>query len=115
MNMLALTLAFLLELVAFGYFAAVSFTLDVAKPVQIALFVVLLGALIAFWSAFMAPRAIKKFRPLPYYIAKAMIYTVSAYAIFKLVSATWCYLFVACSLLDEIILFRHNLEQPHKK
>lgn len=115
MNILALTLAFLLELVAFGYFAAVSLTLDIAKPIQIALFVALLGALIAFWSMFMAPRAIKKFRPLPYYIAKAMIYAVSTYAIFKLVGATWCYLFVVCALLDEIILFRHNLEQPHKR
>lgn len=113
--MLALALAFLLELVAFGYFAAVSFTFDLAKPVQIALFVVLLGALITFWSIFMAPRAVKKFKPFAYYVAKAVVYGVSAYAIYQLASPKWFWIFVVCAVLDDIVLFKHNLEQPSRK
>jgi len=115
MNALALTLAFLLELVAVAYFAAISFTIHFGRPLQIILSIALLGALVTFWSIFMAPRATKRFTLLPYYCAKAAIYTVSAVAMYQLTSPQWLWIFVILAVLDEVFLFKRNLQKPSHK
>lgn len=58
----------------------------------------------------MAPRSAKKFKPATYYMAKSAIYAVSAYAILHLASTKWFWAFIICAVLDEIVLFKHNLE-----
>lgn len=114
MNVLALALAFLLELVALVYFAAVSFTFDIAKPVQFLVSIVLLSVLVTFWGTYMAPRGSKRFAPTAYYIAQTCIYAVSAFAIFQLAGPKWCWVFVGLAVLDDIALFKHNREITRK-
>lgn len=109
MKPLALTIAFLLELVAFAAFAGISFLLPGGKVLHIAGFVVLLAGLIAFWSVCMAPKAPKKFKPMAYYAAKACVYAVAAFTLLYAYPPLYGILFVAAVLVDEALLFRHNL------
>ena len=109
MQVLALTLAFLLELIAFVSFACIGLLLKAGGAVHIALGLILFVLLITFWSMYMAPRAAHKLKPVPYYIAKSVIYSVSALTIFTQATATWGVIFIVLVLVDEIALFRHNL------
>ena len=111
MKSLLLTLAFLLEIVAFIAFAAFGYVFPLSGGLQIVLFVILFVALITFWSLYMAPKAPKKFSPLPYYITKALIYAVSAVTIFAVKGSALGIKFVILVLVDEALLFRHNLSQ----
>ncbi len=104
-----LAIAFLLELVAFVFFAAIAFTLPVEQYAQIIIAAILFAAVIAVWSLFMAPRASKKLMKLPYYLVKFCIYAVSAYSILMITGAFCFELFVALVILDEVLLYRHNL------
>jgi len=106
---LALTAAFLLELIAFVSFAAFGYLLHLSTALHLALFVILLSVLIGFWALFMAPRAVYKFKVLPYYLAKGLIYAISATTLFALKGPLWGGLFVILALVDELVLFKHNL------
>jgi hypothetical protein len=110
MKATALAIAFLLELVAFVFFAGVSFTLHFGISVQIVVAVLLFVLLIAFWSIYMAPKAPRKVGIVAYYIYKSCIYAVSAYSLYAFVGLTALIVFVIAVALDEIILFRHNLQ-----
>jgi len=111
MKSLLLALAFLLEIVAFISFAAFGYTFPIDNWLKLVLFIVLLVALITFWSLFMAPKAPNKLNPLPYYFAKAIIYTISAITIFATKGVGLGITFVALALADELSLFRHNLSK----
>lgn len=111
MQSLFLALAFLLEIVAFIAFASFGYVFPLSGWLQIVLFGVLFITLIVFWSVCMAPKAPKKFSPLPYYIAKAIIYAISAITIFATQSTGLGVTFAVLALLDEALLFRHNLAQ----
>lgn len=104
-----LLLAFLLELVAFFAFSALPFVFNLNMPARIALSVLLFVALIAFWSLYMAPRASMKFDPVPYYVAKLCIYSVSAFVLFRIFGGQACGAFILACLIDEAALYNHNL------
>ena len=111
MQAILLTLAFILEIVAFISFAAFGYVFPVDNWLKIVLFVLLFALLIVFWSLFMAPKAPKKFSPLPYYLAKTPIYAVSAITIFVTQGTSWGLTYVALAFVDELLLFKHNLAQ----
>jgi hypothetical protein len=109
MNNVALGAAFLLEIVAFISFASVGFLFSVTHFVQLVIAFVLFVTLITFWSLYMAPKAPKKFKVVPYYVSKAVIYSLAALSIFKSHGVTLGILFVVFVILDEALLFKHNL------
>ncbi|HVS58524.1 MAG TPA: DUF2568 domain-containing protein [Candidatus Saccharimonadales bacterium] len=109
MQALLLALAFVLEIVAFIAFSAFGYVFPLPEWAHLALFAVLFVALVSFWGVYMAPKAPKKLDLIPYYIAKAIIYTVSAVTIFFTRGAAPCSTFMLLALLDEALLFRHNL------
>lgn len=111
MQTILLALAFLLELIAFISFAAISYVLNLANNLKLALFVILLMALVVFWSFFMAPKASRKFRTVPYYVSKALIYTISAITLCSLHGMLTGGVFVALVLLDETMLFKHHTDK----
>lgn len=111
MQALLLALAFLLEIVAFIAFSAFGYVFPLPGWAQLALFIVLFVALVSFWGVYMAPKAPKKLDLIPYYIAKAVIYGISAVTIFVTRGPAPCSTFVVLALLDEALLFRHNLEK----
>lgn len=110
MKYVALTLAFILELIAFAFFAGFGLTLHVATPLKFTLVTVLFISLIVFWGLFMAPKAQKKVTVSKYYIFKISIYAVSAYSILILVARSYFIAFIIAVLLDELFLYRHNLQ-----
>ena len=101
---IALTIALLLELVAFVSFASVSFLFPVNNALHITLFVVLMMVVITFWSAFMAPRARRRFIASKYYPAKLIIYAISAVAISGIEGLGLSVSFVAAVVIDELLL-----------
>jgi hypothetical protein len=109
MQGIALTLAFLLEIVAFIAFAAAALFLPGGSAVHIAVGAVLLGAVIGFWGMYMAPKAPHKFAAPRYYTAKSLIYTVAAITLFMQASIAAGAWFVALALLDEAFLYKHNI------
>jgi hypothetical protein len=110
MNVLLLTLAFLLELVAFGSFAAVGFLMPVSFVWQCIIALILFILFAVFWGIFMSPRAPKKFSPVVYYVAKATLYTVSAYVLFVKTPHSIAISFIILSILDDVFLYKHNLQ-----
>lgn len=108
MQYVLLTLAFLLEIVAFISFAFSSLLLFTDKTIQIVMGIFLFLALITFWGLFMAPKAPKKIKKLLYYISKAIIYAISAIVLFKKINSEFAITFALLALLDEVFLFRHN-------
>lgn len=111
MTFILLTLAFLLELVAFAAFSAVAFVFTANLPLRIISFVLLLALLILFWSIFMAPRAAKKLNIVPYYCVKLVIYAISTFVLFKMMGPGVGVAFILASLLDEALLHSHNTAQ----
>ena len=111
MRPIALAVAFLLELVAFFAFAGAGFLLPGGRFVRWLAALLLFAALITFWSLFMAPRAPRKVGIVPYYTAKGCIYAVAAYVIFVFAGPPFGVAFIAAVLLDEALLFRHNLSR----
>ena len=106
---LLLTLAFILELVAFVSFSALSFVFDSSSPMKILFASVSFILLIIFWGLYMSPRATKKLGPTNYYIAKLIIYSVSAFVIFSLIGGLASFVFVIAFLADELLLYRLNI------
>jgi len=104
-----LTLAFLLELVAFISFAFSPILLHIDKLIQVCLGIFLFLALIAFWSLFMAPKAPRKFKLLPYYVSKSIIYCISALVLFEDINSMVCIVFILLAAADEAFLFKHNV------
>ena len=108
MTYLFLTLAFLLELVAFFSFAFSPLLFQIDKTEQVILAIVLFVALIIFWSLFMAPKAVKKFKLVPYYASKSIIYAIAAIVLFKTTTAVFGCTFIVLVVADEMLLFKHN-------
>ena len=110
MKYIALTVAFILELIAFAFFAGFGLTLDIATPMKVILVTALLISLVVFWGLYMAPKAPKKVAVIKYYVFKISIYAVSAYSILVLTTRSYFIAFIIAVLLDELFLFRHNLQ-----
>jgi membrane protein implicated in regulation of membrane protease activity len=106
-----LTLAFVLELVAFAAFAAFGFMFNLDTPIRIVIFILLFVLLVSFWGLYMAPRATKKLNVPAYYLAKSVIYSISAIVLFNLYGIATGSVFVIACLADEILLFKHNTEK----
>jgi hypothetical protein len=109
MKNVALTLAFLLELVAFIAFAALGYLLPTGGIVKLVAFVVLLVLVITFWSVYMAPRAPHKLKGVQYHGAKAIVYVLAAVAIFARETPFLAVLFLVAYAVDEVALRKHNL------
>src|SRR5437764_775807 len=99
MKVLGLTIAFVLELIAFAYFAGIAFTLNTGSYIQIILAIILLIILIAFWSLYMAPKATKKLRAPSYFSFKFCIYSISAYSVLRLTGEPYFYVFIIVVVL----------------
>ena len=110
MTYFLLAVAFLLELVAFVSFACAGVIVTKSRLLQIVLGAVLFALVITFWSLFMAPKAPKKFKPLPYYCAKLKIYAVSAFVLFQTQDTVIATSFAVLVVGDEALLYKHNLE-----
>ncbi len=108
MKNLALAVAFLLELVAFVAFASFGYLFTSNNTLHITLFVALGSLVIVFWSLFMAPKAPKKLKVTQYYVAKSIIYAVSAVTICGLKGTFLGVLFVVAAAADELLLHKHN-------
>lgn len=110
MKWIFLALAFVLEVIAWVAFSAVGYTLHISSGLKLGMFIVLFVAMIGFWAVFMAPKSSRKFGTKAYYVAKTLIYAVSAYVIFQSKGVKLGALFVALTLLSEAVLCKHNLE-----
>lgn len=105
---LFLTLAFLLEVVAFGGFAYVT-DLFVADPSQPnILWLVLIIALVIFWSLFMAPKASRRLPWRYYYPVKAIIYAIAAVSIAWHLNITLSLIFAAAALITDVLLYPYR-------
>ncbi|HSW66770.1 MAG TPA: YrdB family protein [Bacillota bacterium] len=109
MKPIALALAFILELVAFIQFASIGQLLRAGPILHGILFIGLISAVLVFWSVFMAPKAPKKLHGDAYYVAKTLIYAVAATAIYRLHGPGWGGAFIFAALLDEAVLYKHNI------
>lgn len=108
MQNLNLTLALILEVVAFLSFAAVGFLLPVDTWLQIACVVFLFLLLILFWGRFMSPRAPKKVSLALYYLFKFVIFAIAAFALFYLFGQSESIVFFVASFLNDSLLFKYN-------
>lgn len=108
MKLLALALAFILELIAFGSFAALGLLAPGGKIVRGALVVVLLGIVVTFWALYMAPQSPMKLDGTLYYVAKATIYLIAAIPLYVLGQPLWAGAFVLAILIDEAILYAYQ-------
>jgi hypothetical protein len=111
MRNLNLTLAFLLEIVAFIGFAAVGFLLPVDTLFQIISVVLLFALLVVFWGRYMSPKAPKKVNLAAYYVIKFVIYAVAAFTLFHFYGQFESILFFAASLVNDSLLFKYNKSQ----
>jgi hypothetical protein len=106
MQLLALAMAFIIELVVFVSFAALG-TLAPGTDVQRwVLFGVLLAGVVTFWGMYMAPKAPRKLRGKAYYGTKAAVYICAAIAIGLIQGVVWAGGFIAVFLIDEAILYK---------
>jgi hypothetical protein len=101
---LLLTVAFLLELVAFAALAGVGFLLPANQGLQIATACILFVAVIWFWGVYMAPKSKHKLKATRYYVAKAIIYALAAWSIFMLKGPLLGSAFALIALCDEALL-----------
>lgn len=111
MNAINLTLAFLLELIAFVGFASLGFLLPVSQILQFLAALLLFAGLVTFWGRYMSPRAPRKFGAHRYYIAKFAIYAVAAFAIFQTFSRFGGVVFLLVAIANDLALFRHNMHK----
>ncbi|MGC4964270.1 YrdB family protein [Gordonia sp. DT218] len=107
---LAALVVFLIELVALGAFASLGLAWCGTGVLGWVVTVVLLVAVITFWSLFMAPKAPRRFRPVPYYLAKAVIYLAAAYALYRAAPVA-ALIFVGVAAVSEPLFHRHNIGQ----
>ena len=107
MKYLALAVAFILELIAFGYIATIGIFVPADQAVRIAVGVGLLVAVVVFWAMFMAPQAARRLRGATYVIVKLVIYTIAALAIAKLYDIRYGVIFMIVTVVDEIVVARY--------
>ena len=103
---LLLLIAFLLELVAFFSFAALTLLFKMYVSVHIAVYVVLLIIVISFWAVYMSPKAPKKLRTVKYYFAKGIIYLIATVVIIDLINLFIGVAFVIIWLVDDLLILR---------
>ncbi len=109
MKSIGLALAFVLEIVAFICFADIGGLIFKNAVVNTLIFVVLLVALMVFWGLYMAPKASKKLKTTPYYVAKGIIYAVAAFDIYATQNPGLAAVFAVAAIIDELLLYKHNL------
>ncbi|GAB92592.1 YrdB family protein [Gordonia rhizosphera] len=102
--------AFVLELVAWGAVASLGLVFAGTGVIGWLVSVVILIAVVGFWGVFMAPKAAHRLPMVPYYVVKAIIYLVAAYAIFR-ASPVWALVFVVAVVITEPLFYRHNTGQ----
>ncbi|WAC53577.1 DUF2568 domain-containing protein [Gordonia sp. SL306] len=108
MYYLVALLVFLVELVAVGAFASLGLAWCGTGVLGWVATVVLLVAVIAFWSLFMAPKAPRRFPTVPYYLAKVVIYLAAAYALYRAAPIA-AMIFVIVAVISEPLFHRHNI------
>jgi hypothetical protein len=106
MKNLLLTLAFLLELMAFAGFAGLGLLASTASLAQLMIAVLLFVLLIVFWSLFMSPKATHKFSLPWYYLAKAIVYGLAGFTISAKLGTGSAITFGALVIADEAALYR---------
>lgn len=111
MHNLNLILAFVIEIVAFIGFAAISFLLPIETLFQAIGAIVLFALLVIFWSRFMSPKATKKVGLATYYLIKFILYGIAALTIFYLYGRFEGILFFTIALLNDLLLFKYNKKQ----
>jgi uncharacterized membrane protein YfcA len=111
MRNLNLTLAFLLEIIAFLGFSMTGLLLPADTLFQIISVLFLFALLIVFWGRFMSPRAPKKVSLATYYSIKFIIYGIAAFTIFHLYGQFESILFFTVSFLNDSLLFNYNKSQ----
>lgn len=57
----------------------------------------------------MAPKAPKKLKVVTYYVSKLLIYGLAAFVIFQTQNQSLGLLFVFAVIVDEMLLFKHNI------
>jgi hypothetical protein len=100
--------AFLLEMVAFATFGLIANTLISSGALQTVLWVVLTGTTIYFWSQFMSPKAPKRLAWRFYYPVKAVIYGISAIAIWQQWGAALALIFACISIVVDAVLYPYR-------
>ncbi|NDZ92607.1 YrdB family protein [Streptomyces sp. SID6673] len=108
MYYLVAVVVFLIELVAFGAFASLGLAWCGTGVLGWVVTVILLVAVIAFWSLFMAPKASRRFGPVPYHLAKAVIYLAAAYALCRAAPIA-ALIFVVVAVISESLFHRHDI------
>lgn len=101
---------FVIELVVWGAVASLGLAWLGTGWLGWTIAVLIFLAVVGFWSVFMAPKAPRRFGLVPYYIARAVIYLVAAYAIFR-ASHLWALVFVIAVAITEPLFYRHNIGQ----
>ena len=109
MGGLVLLVAFLLELVAIAAVASLGFLLPFVAFVQDIAVLALGIAVVAFWGAFMAPQAKHRFPQTVYYIVKAGIYSIAAFALYNHGYTVASVVFIIVSIVDEILATRYEV------
>lgn len=108
MKLFHLTLAFILEIIAFISFAAIVLFFPAGKLWHVAWYVSLFIILICFWGIYMSPKALKRFSGANYYIIKSIIYLVSTISLYQYKGKIYAIVFVVLFLLNEYFLHREN-------
>src|SRR4051812_36168080 len=111
---LLMLIAFLLELIAFFAFAGLALILGLNPIIQIVVYVLILSLLIAFWSRFMSPRAPNKLTVRKYYVSKAVIYFIAAFALFNIINPTVSLIFIVVWLTDETLIYTLRSNEKQK-
>lgn len=107
--MFALAVAFLLEIAVLVAFASLGMFIHGHTWMHVIASVALFLLLMLFWGTYMAHKATKKVGVLAYYLWKIPIYGLATAAIFMHLDVAWGTSFIVLVILDEAVLFRHNI------
>ena len=111
---LALTVAFLLEIVMWCTLGAVAFLFPFDLPIKILLFVVFTAAVIFFWAVFMSPKASKPLSKIVHTITKHAMYFVAFLIIYMTQDIKYAIAFIAIYIIDEFILSMFHIDNSNK-
>lgn len=106
-----LTVAFILEIIAFLGFVCIGFLFPLHEFIQFGLSIILLCGLVVVWGNFMSPKAPKKVSLSNYYLIKGIIYGIATLVIFQTYSQTAGVLFIFITAVNEAMLYSYNKKQ----
>jgi hypothetical protein len=108
MRVVAIVLAFILELWAFAAYAYAGFAAPIAGVYKVLFGLGFITIVITFWGMFMAPKASKRLNLLPYRIAKTVIFGLAAVILLLYDHTKLALIFAALTVIDEILLARYE-------